>query len=645
MLANLFKRQGQEAFFHPGDRMPTNPSTIAWQRAVIILSGTLVGVVIVVCLYLAKAICIPVALAIFLAFVFWRPVTKLQDWGLGRIWAVLTVVLLAGLLLIGIGWVVGTEVNSLLVEMPKYSENIENKIHTVQDWVQDNRLGQLLQKFGGTWKGQEAPAEDSNDAATRAVAVPATPTPVILEPGTPTWLAQLPLILGYLLEGFARAGLAVVLTVFILLRREDLRNRFIRLVGHGRMTVTTKAVDDASQRISRYLYAQLLINSCFGFLVAAGLYLIGVEYAFLWGFLAGLLRYVPYIGSPIACLFPIALSVMQFQGWLHPLLVVGLILGLEFIANNVMEPRFYGQSIGVSEAGMLVAAAFWAFLWGPIGLVLSGPMTVCLVILGKYVPPLEFFDVLLGDERALEPRVTFYQRLTAMDQDEAGDVVQSYAKTHSSEEVYDHLLIPALTHLRRDRELQLLSEEDEKSIVQSVREIIEDLEEQQVAVEKFNGEIPEHSEIPAQVSLLGIPARNESDWLGLKMLQNLLDLARWRMEVVGCDWLSSEVIELVEKKQPQVICIASMPPGGLARARYLCKRLRSRFPQLRIVVGRWGLMRDQEENRQRILKAGADQVNLNLLETRNHLNAWSPVLAETESAQQKDQVSVQHGAG
>jgi hypothetical protein len=224
-----------------------------------------------------------------------------------------------------------------------------------------------------------------------------------------------------------------------------------------------------------------------------------------------------------------------------------------------------------------------------------------------------------------------------MDQDEAAQLVQTYIKTAPLEQAYDQLLVPALIQVRRDHELQLLSDEDEKSILQAVREIIEDLEEQEVtAGQESSSETPDPPEILTHVSLLGIPARSESDWLGLKMLQDLLDPARWQMEIVGCDCFSSELIELVEEKQPQALCIASIPPGGLARARYLCKRLRGRFPQLRIVVGRWGIIRDQEENCQQILKAGADHVHLSLLETRNHLNAWSPVLAQNGSADRKD---------
>jgi predicted PurR-regulated permease PerM len=617
--------------------MAANPSTITWQRAVIVLSGTLVGVVVVVCLYLARAICIPVALAIFLAFVLWRPVLALQERGMGRTWAVLTVVLLAGLLLGGISWVVVTEVNSLLAEVPKYSENVESKIEAFQNWTKENSLGKLLRKFGNTGKGAAVPADDSGESPNPSTPPATTSPPVVVESGTPSWLAELPVMLGYVLEALARAGLAIVLTVFILLRREDLRNRFIRLVGHGRITVTTKAVDDASQRISRYLLVQLLLNGAFGLLVAVGLFFIGVEHAFLWGFLAGTLRYVPYVGSSIAGLFPIALSLIQFQGWLHPVLAAGLILGLEFVTANVLEPRFYGQSIGVSEAGMLVAAAFWAFLWGPIGLVLSGPMTVWLVILGKYVPALEFFDVLLGDEKVLEPHVAFYQRLTAMDQDEAGQLVQTYIKTAPLEQVYDQLLVPALIQVRRDHEMQLLSDEDEKSILQALREIIEDLGEQQVALHSsHSNEADNHHEPSARVLVLAIAARSEADELGLRMLQNLLDPARWDLEIVGSDRLSAELITLVQKKQPQAVCIGSIPPGGVSRIRYICKRLRGRYPRLKIVVGRWGASSDQEKSRNQIRDACADQVTLTLLETRDHLNAWSPVLAQNGSGDRKD---------
>jgi len=629
--------------------MLAKSSTISWQRALIILSGAVVTVVVISCLYLARIICIPVALAIVLTFVLRLPVLSLQERGLGRTPAVLVVVLLAGLLLAGLSWMVASQISGLLAELPKYSKNVEDKIHSFQNLTKDNSLGKMIRRLSTAWNHPEESEEESGEALNKS-SPSDNVAKVVVEPTGSPWLGLVPSVLGAVLEGLAKAGLAIVLTVFMLLKREDLRNRFIRLVGHGHITVTTKAVDDAGQRISRYLLTQLFINSLFGLLVAVGLFLIGVQYAILWGFLAGALRYVPYVGTTVATLFPIALSLIQFKGWFQPTLVIVLIIGLELIMTNVMEPRFYGQSIGVSEVGMLIAAAFWAFLWGPIGLVLSGPMTVCLVILGKYVPQLEFFDVLLGDEPALDPHVAFYQRLTARDQDEASLVVQTYIQTTSPEKVYDELLVPALIRARRDRDRQLLTEDDEKFIMQATAEILEELEPEVKEAGTNGQEAAVTSQEPGtedqeaagpepiatddsplttpEASILGFPARTEADWLGLKMLEQLLDPRKWKVEVVRDQWLSSEMVSMVEKMQPDVICIGSMPPGGLAHTRYLCKRLRKRYPDLKIVVGRWGLKRHQEETRQQIKEVCADHVTINLLETRDHLQAWLPVLAQ-----------------
>ena len=225
-----------------------------------------------------------------------------------------------------------------------------------------------------------------------------SPRTVVLEPKSPEWLSNLPGYLSSLFESIGSLALALILLIFMLLNREDLRNRFLRLVGHGRMSSTTKAVDDAGQRISRYLLMQAIVNGIFGLVLALGLLLIGVPYALLWGFLAAVLRYVPYVGAWVAAAFPIVLSLATFDGWWPPLAVIGLVLALELTTANAMEPLLYGQSMGISAVAQLVSAAFWAFLWGPVGLVLSAPLTVVLLVLGKHVPQLEFLEVLLGDE-------------------------------------------------------------------------------------------------------------------------------------------------------------------------------------------------------------------------------------------------------
>ena len=324
----------------------------------------------------------------------------------------------------------------------------------------------------------------------------------------------------------------------------------------------------------------------------------------------------------------------MFPGWVQPLLVLGLIVVLELVTANVMEPWLFGHSMGVSEVALLVAAAFWAFLWGPIGLVLSSPLTVCLVVLGKYVPQLEFLDVLLGDEPALDPDVSYYQRLLARDQDEATQLVLAQAKTLPPEQVYDELLVPALNYVKRDRERDDLTEADEQFILRATREIVEDLGERQAAAAGKAARRRQRRPRPRRrrkVRILGCPGHDEADRLALEMLRQLLDPARWDVEVLSLEMLSAELVALAGEKEPAVVCIGALPPGGLAHTRYLCKRLRARLPEAKIVVGRWGLKGNVEQNQEQLREAGADQVETTLLETRTHLHAWLPVLAQEEA--------------
>jgi len=275
----------------------------------------------------------------------------------------------------------------------------------------------------------------------------------------------------------------------------------------------------------------------------------------VWGFLAAALRYVPYVGTSITALLLLTLSLAAFPGWMQPLLVLGLIVVLELAAYNVMEPWLFSHSTGISEVALLVAAAFWAFLWGPVGLVLSSPLTVCLVVLGKYVPQLEFLDVLLGDEQALDTDVSYYQRLLARDQDEAAQLVLACATTSPPEQVYDELLVPALNYARRDRQRDDLTEADEQFVLRATREIVEDLGERQAAAGKAGAEAEGGAETLAlpKVLFLGCPGHDEADALALEMLGQLLDTSRWEVEVLSVELLSAELVALAADKAPAVV--------------------------------------------------------------------------------------------
>jgi hypothetical protein len=410
----------------------------------------------------------------------------------------------------------------------------------------------------------------------------------------------------------------------MLLERDELRDRLIRLVGYARLTTTTRALDEAGRRISRYLLMQTLINTTFGLGIGVGLAIIGVPYAVLWGFLAAILRFIPYVGPWLAALLPIGLSVVSSTGWQQPLLVAGLFVVLELLANMVLEPILYGQSAGVSQVALLVAIAFWTWLWGATGLALATPLTVCLVVLGKYVPELNFIAVLLADEAPLAPDVRLYQRLFAMDRDGAETAVEEGEREQPGDGFYDRVLVSVLNRLKRDRALGRLTDEQQQWAVRTLREILEARANGRGAADTAPEEegAAEREAAPARL-ILGAPARDAVDELALHLLRLLLGPTAWRVEIASPQLLAAELVELVERLEPAVVCIGAVPSGhGAAHTRYLCKRLRVRFPQLRIVVGRW-TAGAAPRAREAVLAAGADHFATSLAETRNQIRVLS----------------------
>jgi predicted PurR-regulated permease PerM len=610
--------------------MATGSALPAWQRALIVLAGITVAVVVVVCLYWAQAVLIPVALAIFLTFVLSPAVTALQRLGLGRPLAALLIVAAAALALGGTAWLITSQIRGLLRELPNHHDSITAKVRALRDRVQSSGdLDRLLQEVEAEWSGTPAaaasppegsPAERPADVDPSGRGVPPA---VVVRPQGPPWLGRLSGALHPVAESIGTLALALVLVVFMLLKREDLRNRLIVLAGRGHLTTTTRAVDEAGQRISRYLLMQACVNAGCGLVFTAALLVIGVPYAALWGFVLALLRYVPYIGSWAALLLPLTVSLVLLPDWWQPLAVLGCFFVLELVAANAVEPLVFGHTIGVSEVALLISAAFWAFLWGPIGLVLSGPLTVCLVVLGRYVPQLAFLDILLGDQPALGADASYYQRLLARDRDEAESLILGQAKDAPVEAVFDGVLVPALSLAKRDRERDDLSEADERYVVQATREIIEDVGERR-ATSRAPDAAPE---VPYEkVRIVACGADGGADVLGVEMLTKLLDPARWEVERLGEAALTSDVLAAVADTNPAIICVGSLPPGGLAHARYLCKRLRARFPEVKILVGRWGFKGDAEPNREQLREAGADLVATTLAEARDQLSTWLPVL-------------------
>jgi len=562
--------------------------------------------VVVASLYWLQAVLIPLALAVLLTFLLSPMVGALQRRGLGRVPAVLVTVVLALSVLGGIGWTLTRQLVTFADELPQYSVNIHHRIADLRG----------VSKGGSVEKVQKT-VEDVVGEIQKTDKLGVTrqkPITVVLEP--PSILARLPT----LLQASASAVVVTVLMIFMLLERRELRDRVILLIGYRRMTATTRALDEAGARISKYLLMQFIINGSFGVAVGLGLFLIGVPYAVIWGSLAAALRFIPYVGTFVAALLSLALSLAVFPGWLQPALVIGLFLVLDLVIS-VVEPWLYGQSAGVSQVALLIAVIFWTWLWGPVGLLLATPLTVCLIVLGKHLPALGFIVVLMGDRPVIEAKARYYQRLLARDQDEAADIVETYVNAHGRESVYDAVLLPALYYAKQDRDRGLLSEGDTQFVEQATREILDVLARDAPAPsERDTGNLSVSDPgADPRVRIIACPARDEADALALEMVRHLLDPARYRIEVIGTGMLTAEVVAWVDLHRPVLLCIGAVAPGGLSQARHLCKRLRSQCPELKIVVGRWGLHDEKDTDRQHLLAAGADHVETTVLDTQRAL--------------------------
>ena len=563
------------------------------------------------CLRLAREVLIPVAFAMLLALALTPLVSMVQRRGVHRVVAVLLVVLLVFSGLGGILWILGQQVGTLANDLPRYRHNIRQKIADIRVFGR----GGSIEKVQETVK--DVAEEIQKDERGR---VPPKP------PAAPARAEQaVPVItlaaIGEFVEKLAMLGFVMVLVVFMLIERQELRNRLIRLFGHGRISITTQALDDATSGIIRYLLMQSLVNTCFGVAVAGGLWLIGVPYPFLWGVLAALLRFIPYVGTWMAALLPIALSLAVFPGWTKPLLVVALFAVLEPFIYAVVEPLLYGHSIGVSQTALLVAVAFWTWLWGPLGLILATPLTVCLIVLGKYVPDLDFILTLVSDRPALAADVAYYQRLIALDRDEAAEIIELQLPALGVPRIYDEIMIPALNYARRDHERDRLSDEQREFVVRTTREIVDE-----VVVPTAPAAATDRGRV------LGCPGRDEVDEAALHMLTHMLATAGVTIETVSAEALTAEVVAAVEQARPACLCVAALPPGGLAHTRYLIKRLRARFTDVCIVVGRWGVDGEGAHDAAPLTAAGATRVGMTLRETHDHILEVLPLTSTQATA-------------
>lgn len=595
-----------------------------------------VTVVVIATLYLARVVLVPFALAMLFSFLLTPAVIWLERTRFPRALAVSFVVVLFVAAMGSVGWTVADQLVDVTNQLPNYRANIKNKIESLR-----SPTGQILNKATDAVVefSQELAAASTGDLTAvkpGAPASPAAPLSVkVVSPPT-NWLEYAGSVLGPL----GTAGLAIVFTIFMLMRREDLRDRFIRLAGRGHLGLMTQALDDAAHRVSRYVFLEFVVNSCYGLVVGVALHFVGIPHALLWGVGAGMLRFLPYIGPPLGAALPILLSLAVFDGWTRALITIGLFVVLELSVSNFVEPNLYGAQTGISGLAVLMAAFFWTLLWGPIGLVVSTPLTVCLVVMTRHVPHLDFLHVILGDEPALPPEAGFYQRLLAMDRNEAKQVLKRCRKDKPLDDLYDSVLIPALSLAEQDRHRSEIDDATETFVCQSIKEIVEEINDRSQeqreldakdADERASSDVPPSPPQKRITNRAGyvvcMPVGDEADEIISTMLAHLLEGRGYRTCVLAIG-TSIEMLARVSEEKPDIVCLSALPPFAVGHARVLYQRLRAHSPGLKIVIGLWTFAGDPERVATRISGVAGTEVSRTLAHAVQRVNFLTDAAAQ-----------------
>jgi predicted PurR-regulated permease PerM len=609
----------------------TSEELIALLSAV---ATALLAVIIMMTLYFGREIIIPIALAILLSFVLAPLVGLLQRMRVPRGLAVVSVVVIAFALIFAMGSLLASQLTQLAGDLPRYQSTITEKIQSFRDTTAGRGT---LERASGMLKDLSKELDKPKDAApalgagtnSKATA-PLTPVPVEVRQPDPGALESLQSLISPLLHPLATTGIIIIFVIFILLQREDLRNRLIRLAGSHDLQRTTAALDDAAARLSRLFLIQLLLNGTFGIIIGVGLWLIGVPSAILWGILAAVLRFVPYIGAAIAAAFPLALAIAVDPTWSMLLWTLALFLVVEPIVGHVIEPMVYGHSTGLSPVAVVVSATFWTGLWGPIGLVLATPLTVCMVVLGRHVERLEFLDVMFGDRPALSPPEIFYQRMLAGDPTEASEKAEEFLKERSLTSYYDEVALKGLQLAQADAERGALDHQRLTKIRDAVSEFANNISDQEdrplpkvtsttdaeatSAVETVAEDAPYENlpilskgELPpewqGEQPVLCVAGRSLLDEAAAIMLGQLSTAHGLAARVHAAEALSTANIFRLETEGVAIVCLVYMDASGPAHMRYSVRRLRRKLPKATIILGCW--MRDMDPAALEELRDGA----------------------------------------
>ena len=552
---------------------------------------------VVAVLWAAKAILLPLALGIILAFAL-TPVVKMFDrTRLPRFASVALTMLLALGIVGGIGYVVFDQFTELSTQLTRYTSSMRNKVAELRPG-KDATFRQLTRTVDRVTEQLDDNVADVRRAQPVRVIEPRSSVDRLRESA------------GAVFEPIASAIIVLALVAFMLGQREDLRDRFIRLLGSESVSATTRLMDEAAYRVSQFLLWQTLINVLFGALVAAGLYWIGVPYAALWGGLTAVLRFVPYVGTLLSVLMPASLAFATFPGWAETVQTLALFLALDFVTAWFIEPLVFGRRTGVSAFALLVSALFWIWVWGPIGLLLSTPLTVCIAVLGRNVRSLRYLAVIFADEPALTPHVRVYQRLLARDEDEATSLVERMRTELGTVGVIHEVLLPALLLVSQHRAQSEITEEDALFIVDVINEIVQEM-------------APVDENLPVG-PVMGLAARAPEDQAALELLRAAVGSKA--MTLVPLDLSADAAVNEVIEQRPVAVCISALSPTRGAEVRAYCRRLHNSVPDTRIIVLRPRIEADIERSATRMQEAGADIVVVNAKEA---VEAIEGLLAET----------------
>jgi predicted PurR-regulated permease PerM len=584
------------------------------------VATAILAFIIVATLYFGREIFVPIALAVLLSFVLAPLVGLVQRLRAPRGLAVVSVVIAAFALISAMGSLLATQLTQLAEDLPRYQSTISEKIQSFRATTAGRGT---LERASGMLKDLSKELDKPNDAGSKPSSgailapkspAPLSPVPVEVRQPDPGALESLRSLISPLLHPLATTGIIVIFVIFILLQREDLRNRLIRLAGSHDLQRTTAALDDAARRLSRLFLIQLLLNGSFGVAIGIGLWIIGIPSSVLWGILAAVLRFVPYIGAAIAAAFPLALAVAVDPSWSMLLWTLALFLVVEPVVGHVIEPMVYGHSTGLSPVAVVASATFWTALWGPIGLVLATPLTVCLVVLGRHVERLEFLDVMFGDRPALSPPEIFYQRMLAGDPTEAAEKAEEFLKERSLSSYYDEVALKGLQLAQADAERGALNFERLTKIRDAVAEFANDLSDRDdrpppkvnsttdpeatSAVESVAENAPyENLPVLTKAALppewqsdhpvLCVAGRNLIDEAAAIMLSQLCTAHGLGARVEGAGSLLSANVFRLETTGVAMVCLVYMDASSPAHMRYSVRRLRRKLPNATIVLGCW----------------------------------------------------------